>query len=313
MLTPYKGTLGYLFKEDKVIPKLTEAVINIGKPLNYEVVEYNYPVDIITGHYEEEKIIPPFEHPVIYKDIKNNTRLAIDMRPFMKSNLDNLINVTDHLADRYNGMLQFRRLIFTNLMLNEDYSFLPPIRDKLQDIFSNSIASLYTVMLYDKTVYDVVNLAAQIHFITMDSTIKEFKYVLDYLDQITIKRLLHGDLKSLYEKIKSTDLILPSKTISDLIENINRLSDNERVKGVKEEVLIGSLSRTFYSFDSKELAVAYIEHLPTFISIIYSIISESINNRSPIRKLIEAKKSRLKPKDIIKTIDSIIGENTNKV
>lgn len=313
MLTPYKGTLQYATKVDKIVSNLNTAIINIGKPLNYEVKEYKYPVDIITGFYPEEKSVPPFEHPIIFKDVKGNTRLAIDLRPFLKSNLDNMVNVIDYLADRYNGMLQLRRLIFTNLMLNEDYSFLPPMRDKLQTIFSNSLASLYTVMLYDKTVYDVVNVVSQIHFITMDSTITDVKNTFDYLDKVTLKRLLTGDLKPLYEKLLSVNLTLPSKTITDLINNINAVSDNERVKGVNEDVLIGSLSRTFYSFDSKELSVAFIEHLPTTIAIIYAVIKESINNRSPIRKLIEARKSKLKPKDLIKTIDTIVEENLEKV
>jgi len=319
VLDVYKGTLGeYTPNLDKIKTELNELIIKIGEPLNYEVIENKYKVVLITGKHEIEKEVIPFHHPLIFKDVKDRDTIAIDLRMFMKQNLEDMINVTDYFADRYNGRLQLNRLILNKMFLEGDTGFMLSINEPINYLFSTVISTTIMTAVFDKQLGDIVNVLAQLHYVAMDIEREiDFDTIINMLPNLTLRRLITGDLRYLKDSLerayKEERLILPSRTISDLVENIKVIYDNKRAKGITEDLVINGLSRSFIAVNSKELSIAMVEHKPTLLAIIYSVLTEGINNRSMIRKIADSRKSFYKTKEIIKTIENVIEDNLHKV
>ena len=316
MLNIYNGTLGVTTNVDKIIHEINKVLIKVDNTFNYEVKENKYKVILITGKYEEEKHIPNFNHPLVFKDNKNNDSIAIDLRLYMKSNLEDMINVTDKFSDRYNGELQLHRLILNKLFLEDNTSFMSSINTNILNTFTSILSSLISTIIYDKSILNITTLVSALHYITMDNSNLNFNMCLDALPVNISKKLYNGDLKEYKNKIEilieSNKFKLPSEYITTLLDNIKVLSDNNKVQGITEDMLISILSRGFYSLNNKEMSVAIIEHKPTLLAIIYSVITEGVNSKTIFRKIIEGRKSIIKPKDISKTIKQVIEDNILK-
>jgi hypothetical protein len=311
MINVYDGIIGQITDTDKLYHELSKYIINNPEPLNYEIKESKSKVVIITGKNEEEKKIEPFNHPFIFKDMKGKNVIALDLRLYMKSNLEGMINVTDYLADRYNGMLQLRRLIFTKLMLDEEDDALAFVDKNLNLGFSSVISSVASMLVYDRSLNDISFTTAAIHYSTMDLDGEiDLPTLIDILPIRLSKRLMQGDLTDLYKKISVnwTNLVIPSKEPMDLIHNIQVLSNNDRVNGLTTDMFVNSISRMYYALNSKELALALMYNKPTFISAYYAALKEGINSKSIMRKILDSRKSIIKTKETIKVIEDIIND-----
>jgi hypothetical protein len=315
MLNIYDGTLGSITDTKKIVSDLTNYLIKHTEPLNYEIVEDKTRVVLITGKNEEEKQITPFQHPIVFKDHKGRTTIAADLRLYMKNNLDNMINVTDYLADRYNGMLEIRRVIFNKIMLDGHTNLFAYVNKNLNLGLSSVVGTSVSLMVYDRDILDIASVATSIHYATMDMDEDkkiDIMDVIDLLPQTYVKRLLRGDLVDLKNRLISTEIILPSRYADDLINNIKTLSPNDRVKGLTVDMLIQGLSRTFYGLNSKELALGMLEHKPTYFSIYYAVLTEGINSRSTMRKILDSRKAIIKTKETIKVLTDIINDNMER-
>lgn len=304
----YSGSLGTFVDKDKIVNSLNEYIVNSDGNLNYEFSENRIKLVIITGKNKEEEALPNWEHPVVFNNVRHEETIGIDLRPFMKGKLDDIINVKDKLQDKYNGTIQLYRMVFTKLILEEDTFWLKNIKTSLMEMFADIISTTTTMIVYDKTVSNSVKIVSKLHILSLIDGKREQKLqdLVMQLPKEDVMNLIKKDLKDLYAvmsfKSGSGDFILPSTTIGSLVNNIKVTLDSDRTKGLNTDIYIQSLSRGFFSLDSKNLAIGMIEDLPTLITILIMSMTEGINSKSNFRKIIEANKRTTKPKEFIKTI-----------
>jgi len=304
----YDGTIGSFIDKDKIVNSINEYIINSDGNLNYEFTEDRIKLVIITGKNIEEQDLPSFEHPIIFNNIRHEETVAIDLRAFMKGNLDDIINVKEKLQDKYNGTLQLYRLVFTKLILEEDTIWLKSIKNSLMEMISNIMSTTTAMILYDKSITDTVKIISKIHMISLIEGGSEQKLadLIVKLPKDDVMNLVKKDLKSVYAvmsfKAGSGDFILPSTTIGSLVNNIKVVLDSDRTKGLTTDIYLNSLSRGFFSLNSKNLAIAMLEDLPTFIAVMVMVITEGINSKSNFRKIIDSNKRDIKPKEFAKIV-----------
>ena len=300
----YSGTLGTMFDRDKLTYLINEYILRNDEPLNYEIVENDTLVVLITGRNDEEKNLPMWSHPIIFTNTRKENVIAMDMRPFMANKLDDMITLRERMQDKYNGTLQLYRVIFTKLLLDEEDSWLTHTRSSLIRAISKIISSTVSMILYDKNIIPVIEMMTKLHYYSMYMDNDEFTFdaLLHMLSRDDIQSLTRGDLKELYSvlryKVESGDLIFPSATIGSLVNNIKAVITNGRADGLTVDILLQALSRGFYSSDSKYLSVAMIEDLPTLISVIVMVETEGINSKSMFRKILDSNKRILKTKEM---------------
>ena len=306
----YTGTNGVFFDKDKLVYKLSEYIINSGENLNYEIIENRTKVVIITGKNELEKDLPFWNHPVVF-EVKRETTVAIDLRPYMKSKLDDIITVREHLQDKYNGTLQLYRLVFTKLILDNELHWLVYVRQQLAEALASIVSTSIALILYDRSINDIVKIVSKLQLFSLtifDKDLEDVKLdeIVSKLPRDDLKELVKGDLQELYAKLQfkygSGELVLPTTTIGSLVTNIQALVPNDRAKGLTPDILLQPLSRGFYSLNSKELALGMLEDLPTLISVLVMVIKEGINAKSNFRKIIDSNKRNINPKELSKQL-----------
>ena len=304
MLNVYDGTLGVFLDKDKLATEINRYLVKNDEPLNYEVREYDTKIVIITGKNEEEKEISLFQHPFIFKTLRGDDAIALDMRPYMKNKLDNIITVREGLVDKYNGILQLQRLVFTNILYKDaNNEWLSYSRQQLLEAFGVLFSTMTSMMVFDRTITDNVKVISKLHMLSMD--VEEDLKLEEFIGRLSrkdISDLTHGPLKELYGKMNLMydrgDLVLPSRSLGSLVNNIKVLDDTGRCEGLTVDLYTQTLSRGFFSLDSKNLSIALVEHLPTFIAVVINVMLEGVNSKASFRKILEANKRAVKGKEL---------------
>jgi len=304
MLNIYEGTLGSFMDKDKLETELNRYLAKHTESLAYEIKEDRTKVIIITGKNEDEQDISLFQHPFIFRTIRGEDAIALDVRPFMKHKLDDMVTISDKLQDKYNGTLQLQRLVFNKLMLDNDIDWLPYVKPQLVEAFSSIISTTTTMMVFDRTISDNVSIVAKLHMVSMDDE-EVYPKLTDYITRLNrkdIKELTHGSLKDLYGYLMLAydrgDLQLPSTSIGSLVKNIKVAITNGRGDGLTSDLYLQTLSRGFFTLDSKNLSIGIIEHLPTFMAVIINVMLEGVNSKSTFRKILDGNKRNVKGKEL---------------
>ena len=305
----YDGSLGTFFDKKDLVNKLNHYMVTTDIELNYEFVEDRTRVVIITGVNDAERELPVWQHPVVFNDVNRTKTVAIDLRPYMKANLSDMISVREKLQDSYNGTLQLYRLVFTKLMLDNEMFWLKNVKGFLMEAMAAILSTTTTMILYDKTVADRTKIVSKLQLLSLvemnvsDVTLSDLVLKLPKKD---IQSLTTGDLKDFYAILKfkesSKELMLPSTTIGSLINNIKNTSDGSRTDGLTTDIYAQMLASGFFSLDSKNLSIAMLEDLPTFIAVITMVMTEGINSKSGFRKMLDNAKRDVKPKELSKFI-----------
>ena len=309
----YKGTAGVLTDTTKLELALSTYMVNSDEPLNYEVVERETKVCIITGKNDEERELPSWSHPLIFTNTRRETVVAIDLRAYMKSNLRDLVNVRENMQDVYNGTLQMYRLVFTKLMHDEDLSWVSYIRRPLVEALSAILGTNIGMALYDTTMSDQINIITKLHVTSLlapdDATFTELVLSLPHVDKADLTK---GNLKELYallvSKVNDETIQLPSRTIGALVLNIQETTLNGRADGLTPDIILQTLARSFFSLDSQALALGMLEDIPTLVAVLTMVINEGINSKSNMRKVINGKKRDINPNEFTKIVVKVYKE-----
>jgi len=315
MYNVYDGTLGMMVDTNKITNAIVNYMINNQEPLNYEIKELDgIKIVAILGKNEYEKKIPMFQQPLIFKDMRSaDLVIALDFRLYVKSKLEDVLNIGDVLQDKYNGDILMNRAIFTEYIIKDDVSFLMGINANIAYSFASFMTGVLTTLVYDKTIYESVMLASMLHYYNLDVNNGDIKSLINKLPTNELKSLMHGDNKQYYNKlinlVESEDYDLSNDSISTLLTNIQVLSDNNRLKGVNEDMLISSLSRGFYTNNSKEMAIAVVENKATLLAMVYAVMTTGINSKSVLRTIINNNKHNTKPKDIVHNLKTLIEDS----
>jgi len=315
MLNIYEGTLGQLVDTDSITQHLIDYQINFGNPLNYNIEEDKTKVVCLLGINDTENKLPVFNHPLIYKDHRDNNTIAGDYRLYTKSklNYDDILDIRDSFKDRYNGMLQLKRLIFNKVFLDKGFSPIYGININLMESFAAILDQVLISVLFDKNIFDPIHLAAYIHWISMD----------DERDDLTIDDVIHKMPRKYLFNLMNNKLTIskdqfinivnqegfkiPSRTIYDLLNNISMLDTTGRLDKITVDMLIDLLAKTFFGLNRTELAIGMVEHKPTFLSILHTSLTEGMARNTLVKKTVTNRKMLTKPKDIVSKLDLIIN------
>ena len=306
----YTGTLGTFFNRDDLVFKLNELLASTPGSLSYEVVENRTKVVIITGANDNEKDIPSFQHPIIFDTVRGEQAVACDMRPYMKSNLSNMLTIREKLQDKYNGMFMLYRLILTKLVVDGEGYWLGALHNYTMESFAAIMKTITSVITYDETLKEPVDVASKLHFVSMDidKEVKDKTKIIELLPRDDIAALLKGKLTYMYNKILDGEIILPSTTIGSLTTNIKEAINSKRADGLTPDIFIRTISAGYYSLDSRDIAIAMVEDKPTLTALLYMINTESINSKSTFRRIVNNAKRFTKPNDFSKIFSNIINE-----
>ncbi len=311
MLDLKNSTMAVFKNSDKISLMINQYVVNYGESLSYEYVEGDNRLVFITGKNSAEINLPLFTQPIIIDNVSGGKLIAVDLRQFMKSRLDGMLAISDKMKDSYNATIEVNRAVFTKIELDGKDDYMNFLDLSLMINFSTILTNLLTMLLYNTNINSYVDIICKLHWLTMDlDTEPKLNELVQQLPRDDAKALLKGDLKDLYKNIvfleANDEFTLNSKTIHDLLGNINSILPETVSSGLDVDTLISLVSRAFIAINSKELAVDFIENKNTFKAILIAVVNNSMNNNGSMKKILDKTKRITSFDKVVKELEIII-------
>ena len=312
-INPYNTTFGAFINTKKHVEALVMFCINTDdRNLNYE-----YPCDeiklmFITGKNQLEKDLPLWDYPLIFRDNKNNEVVACDLRKYVKPTSETVVNLSDIVRSKDGFEFVVMNALITCDIANGDYGKFRTIEKTVAGGFaawiSTAVAGALSLTPTEK--------------VYMEIACQHFIYVL-----LTHGDIAPSDISMIVNKISNAKLSIPlrAKDIAEIVNRLNHnvstledLSDNFKiVVGVNKAVMIDTnsiiniIANNWFGPGGTDTALIAIEHIPTWISMLYAATSNKSYRKSRIATMIDMAKNRLKIQDFVKYIEIYMSERKN--
>lgn len=100
ILDPYETSYGKLINKSRLVKEIRDYVLKSGEKLNYEYESgSDATLAFITGYSKEEQELSLFEHPLLFKDIKDKDVIAVDMRKFLRESKEKPLKLSELVKD----------------------------------------------------------------------------------------------------------------------------------------------------------------------------------------------------------------------
>jgi hypothetical protein len=280
--------------------------------LNYELAENTgNKLMFITGYNKDEKDLPVFDHPLIFKDHRNNLVIASDLRKYVRPDKEQALNIKDITKDTNNVNFILIRTLATQEFLSGDVGTFREIYKGITTALAMVISNIITVSLPLNPV-EKVYIEIVISF---------------YANRLFSNTNNMDELKdAVYARITNSKLSIPvnhntvvtvmsgcnlnANTIEDLITNIKTVLPAEKANLVSTELLINSMSNLWFGPGGTEAMIIALEHMPTWIALVYSCISDNTFKRSRLAMLLDKSKRNINDKLIKTTCELFLKDKT---
>jgi hypothetical protein len=310
---PYDTTYGKMFNitnTEKALLKYYTGTSD--KNLNYEY-GHDIPVGllVITGYCEDEKNLPVFEHPIIFKDIRNNLIVAVDMRKYVRQTTEQPMSLREIAKDTASLDCIMLRAMLTAQFLNGDTGIMRNL-DK-------NFASGYTLLL--SWLLNIMGNFNPIDKVSIEIVIAHYYYsmMIEEHDLPDMQVNLHARIAktplSLPITIKNVENTLRNirpevRTIDGLIENIKLVISDDKRMFINTDALVNLLSSMWYGPGGAEAMIMSLEHLPTWMALMYSATVDKTYKRSRLASTLDKYGAKVKPSEIEKGVELYFKEHT---
>lgn len=299
-ITPYKTTFGSLLNVKPVEQLLHRYLASVSlDELAYGYLKDGARLVFITGVTVEEQELPIWNHPLVL--ISNRTKeklVCVDLRRLIRKTDTPPTRLTDIAKNipQLDGLLLRTLLTADYLVGNQGLhrNLAVPMATIFGLLVSNSIATIITMDPLEKAnVETIVNF----YYHTMSYEVAELQErkssVIARLTNTKLSiRLSHKEISALVNRI---DIVEP--TIDTLASYIKAVLPEEKADFITADILINTLSLSVMG--QPENCVIALEHQPTFISLVMSVVTDSSYKRSRLATLITKNKRVIDTKTVV--------------
>lgn len=234
--------------------------------------------------------IPEFNQPVVIKDIDNQNKVVVDIRPFAsKGRASEIYRITSH--NDYNTAMA--KAILEERLLNGQVH-----------IFVSQIG--YVWRIFDRWINGAI-----VNHMNLRNEL-DVQIRLSILNAIYFQILFYDDMEKALSKeseiikYKAASLTnTNTNLVSEVYDKIDRLSNIEdyckciatvtgsiRLDNFKFAGLFNMISNSWYGVGSKETVGVALEHIPTLYALIYTAKTDRSYRRTKIGQIIDSLRDR---------------------
>ena len=311
---PYDTSYGSLINVNNLKVELDKYFIT--HPIDYLNYEFTNPPNtnlaFIIGADDDEKNISMFKHPLLYRNMRNQKVIAVDLRPYVKNcKGQRIYNIQDIVRDK--AAVNF--LTKTAIILGE---FEEDEVGKYRKYYSNINLAFGVLMSYLVGIIVVLNpqeklnveLASMYYsgLMLAKGTVQEHK-------ESIIARICNTKLVTPFTKNGIKDLLedkdLTEHGIGGLVELIHAVLPPDKAELVQEKILLNVLNNLWFGPGATEAMLMAMECMPYFIGIITSGVTELQYKKCRISTILEKYKKLLNIQELDKAINlDIEGKKT---
>lgn len=295
----------YDFKTFKLLNN-TQTVFNINKyiaidyiyikekeKINIKTFENDYiklnPV-ILYGLSDVEKEITPFNHPLINKE---NKWIALDLRNIVKLTSD---KENYEIRNESEYSLAIQRFILSGMWVIGKQSSLYGLSFPhfvFANWLSENLTKKFGLDLNNQIQLRVLALIYYSKLFTNEYTSDDFnKLIIRLKEDILVPKLI----EEVYEKIDQLE------NIEDFCKACYTVTGNIRLKNLDTNVLINILANNWIGLNGKELVILSLEHPPTWISLVFSALTQRSFSKNFIGNIVEKLNKKGKGEEFLKSL-----------
>lgn len=292
--TCYETTAGAaLANTQKLEQGLKSALIQsslTSHTLNLEKVGNVEPVFVLGT--EGQNDVPAFIHPYLIPNYKGVAYLVTDMRHF-RTTKDAYLSNTEFEKSVKNtteyGLWKSRALL--NLL------WVSGEGDRLRTRFqfagrifaawlSQTIAKTYALDLGDQTRLTALGIYYWHSLFTTDSKLEGERLEIAMIHTINTTKMSAKDVDQLFSKFGEFH------TVEDYCREAREVTQNVRLRDFNAVMLFHLIKNGWYGTNARELLSAALEHPPTWVSIVYTTLTERSYKSSSLYRIIDVNSSR---------------------
>lgn len=287
--TGYDTTVGRVIVTTKLDHALKEAMITgslSSRRLGVEKVDQRTAIFVIGGDSSENQI-PPFIHPFLTKNTQGEEVLVTDLRLFRTGNQEFLSGRDFETAVRNKteyGLVK-SRAILNLLWLGQDVEKIRARFNFAGSVFaswlSQAIAKSYALDFQDQLRITAVGIYYYHCLFTTETRLAEGALETAVIHTINATKLPATEVYALFESLGEVH------SIEDYCSMVQKVVENVRLKDFNLVMLLTLIRNSWYGTNAKELLCVALEHPPTWISIVYTTMTERTYKSSALYKLIE--------------------------
>lgn len=295
-LNSYHTSYGRLIKTKLIEEKLLEYLIKTDEEnLNYEYS--NNPgskLIYITGCNSLEKEIPSFDQVFITKH-NNVDIIATDLRKYVAKQDTRALNLSDIARDTGNMKYCILNSLIVSDLLNENYIKYKPYSKTIASSFGFFMGHIIDTIIrlnpIEKVAIEVTSAYYMLHKLYDSSEFENkdsYKYIKDNIIAILTRckysiPLQVSGIEGILSKVED---ITYTGTIDNLLEYLSKQLDNGKEKILNKAVLINAISNTWFGHGGSETILISLEHLPTWMSLLYTIETNSMFKKTRLATII---------------------------
>lgn len=312
MFEQYNTTYGSLLNITKLVKQLTMYVnTNDTELMEYEyVTENNDRCVYITGHSDDERDLPAWEHPIVIDGLKGNRIVVNDVRKYVVKHDEQPASLADVVKDK--SSMQF--IVLRGLLTLD---FITGKQSKHRSVVSASSSAMGVWI--NGMIGTIVKLSPEEMF-HVEITTAMYAHSLYYTNEeledardVMIARVING--KHVYKlsgkqikEILNGYVFNKSDRIKDLIDNINAGIDTDKRQFVTIDSIVGAMGTVWYGPGGSESAIIALENMPTWLAMIYSSINSRTYTKSRIGMLLNKYNRIIDSRGVVKHFDNYLSE-----
>ena len=273
---PYKTTIGSLINTQSVEKEIRDS-LNTRKDF-VKVNEKNLTIEIYPNG-----LISKFEHPLLLNLNNKLTYSVVDLSPFVRLNDNGEISVVNYPL--YNFQ-RIRNALTADLINNGNRSIksLPGRTSRTyNDLISNSLAAALNLSLEEVLIINTIS-AWFFHCNLMQNT---------NIGEIELESILASIERETNIPVSFTNRYIDGtiiNNVNEFIETIKEKIDNPNIKKLNIGLFYTVISKNINSsiwvgLDKQQLLAVGIEHIPTFIALLYISLSEPVFRNVGLSKI----------------------------
>lgn len=307
----YETTFGASVDTKRIVTSLKESMIKDGLgqvSLNVRNDGEFKPV-FVTGSSPSENEIPLFAHPISVLNFQHASYVCADLRLFVRKDTP-LDKVEDSVKNRTEYNFVKSRAILSLMWQDGQYSKLRTNLAFAGTVYaawlSESIAKTYGLNFKDQTVLAILSSMFYQSLFSEESTFDE-----DAKQRMAVHTIKATNAPSelvfqVFDKV--SDL----STIESFCSAVSAVTEDVRLRNFNLPVLLTIVKNSWYGTNAKEIISVGLEHPPTWVSVVYTALSERTYKTSMIFRLAERFGKRGAADEFIKNYHMLMAEMTVK-
>lgn len=306
ILKPYDTATGRLINTKPIVSAIMDYVVrnSIKEELAYEFYLGDTELYIITGKNEEEKLLPVFDQPIFFKNLRNKPSVALDFRPYVNHAMlkDGVNNLRDVMRDKNSGNFL---LLLTLIYLRTEHSV-----SDIRPVMINTLTALSSIVSAAVSKVTVLNapdrinleIAAAVYGYTLffpnNKIAEDVEKIVAVLNKI--KFSFPVDRRILTEKANLLANIDTKLVGLDLLKGmIDSLLPTDVSEIISINAIFSILDNSWYGPGSTRSVYIGFESAPMLIALIYAVGASTMFKSSKIAAILEAKRRNINIDEVV--------------